>query len=256
MKAIRIAKIPVLLLAFGLLLAGCSPSSKISAPTIQGPPGHQFALSFFKAPSGFLAQDRLLAPAKDRPGVGLFSRWSSGNVDAFIYELSATVPRTRVNTVLRSFLPTSQGARLINWRGFPAATDSVPCSNQTNSCSGVVNVLVVLKNNTIYEVMVNVPTNIGTEAVFNSFRFIDQRKLETVACKLIGAPANPPPGTSEAISVKASTLSVLETTDNVSLQRVVRAYEAAAKAQNTSAMIRALTNGVRTCHSLGLRTAT
>jgi len=258
MKAIRIAGLPALLLAFGVLLAGCSSPSNMSilVPTVQGPPGHQFALSFFKAPRGFIAQDKFLAPTKDGPGVGTFSRWSSDNVDAFVYELSDAVPRTRINPVLRSFLPTSQGARLISWRGFPAATASVPCSTQPDSCSGVVNVLVVLKDNTIYEVMVNVPTNLETVAVFNTFRFIGQRQLETTACKLISAPANPPPGTWEAISVKVSTLSALEKTDNVSLQSVVRAYEAAANAQNTSAMIRALTNEVRICHGLGLKTGT
>jgi hypothetical protein len=52
-----------------------------------------------------------------------------------------------------------------------------------------------------------------------------------------------------------STLFALKKTDDNSLQKVVRAYDAAASAQNTVAMIRALTNGVRDCHGLGLKTA-
>jgi hypothetical protein len=263
MKAIRIARIPALLLAFGVLLAGCSSPSAVSilAPTIQGPPGHQFALSFLKVPSGPTAQGNgvdapHLASTRNGPGIELFSYWGSRNVDALVYELADAVPRTRVNPVLRSFLPMSRGARMTTWRGFPAATDSVPCSTQAVSCRGVVNVLVVLKDSTIYEVMVNAPTNFVSAAVFNSFRLISQRQLESSACKLINAPPNPPSGTWEAISVKVSTLSALEKTDSVALQSAVRAYDAAAKAQNTSAMIRALADGVRTCHRLGLKTGT
>jgi hypothetical protein len=53
-----------------------------------------------------------------------------------------------------------------------------------------------------------------------------------------------------------STLSALKKTGDSSLQNVVRDFDAAASAQNTVAMIRALTNGVRVCHGLGLKTAT
>lgn len=179
MKAIRIARTPALLLAFGVLLAGCSSPFTVSilAPTVHGPPGHQFALSFLKAPSGLKVQaDEFdpadLAPTKNGPGIHTFSRWTSRNVDAFVYELADAVPRTRVNPVLRSFLPPSQGAHMITWRGFPAATDAVPCSTQAGLCTGVVYALVVLKDSTIYEIMVNAPTNSVTQAVFNSFRFI------------------------------------------------------------------------------------
>jgi len=80
-------------------------------------------------------------------------------------------------------------------------------------------------------------------------------QLETAACKLISIPPKPSSGGSEAISVPDSTLSALTKTGNKSLESVVRAYDKAARAQNTDAMIRALTNGVKVCHRLGLRTA-
>lgn len=83
-----------------------------------------------------------------------------------------------------------------------------------------------------------------------------QRQLESAACKLISVPPEPAPGTWEAISVKATTLSALEKTDDGSLQHEVRAYDVAASAQNTSAMIRALAEAVRTCHRLGVKTGT
>jgi len=66
----------------------------------------------------------------------------------------------------------------------------------------------------------------------------------------------PTPGSFEAISIPFSTLSALKKTDDSSLQSVVRAYDAATNVQNTVGMIRALNNGVRVCHSLGLKTAT
>src|SRR5665213_1668344 len=179
MKAIRFAITSALLLAFGVFLAGCSspPTMSILAPTVQGPPGHQFALSFFMTPSGKKAPaDQFdpiaLAPTESGPEIGMFSRWTSRNVDAFVYELMVTVPQTRVNSTLASFLPAPRGARIFSWRGFPAAMDSVSCSARAGSCTGVVNVLVVLKDNTIYEIMVNAPTNAVSQAVFNSFRLI------------------------------------------------------------------------------------
>jgi lipopolysaccharide export LptBFGC system permease protein LptF len=85
-----------------------------------------------------------------------------------------------------------------------------------------------------------------------------QRQLETTACKLISVPPKPSTGTDsfEAISMPISTLSALKKTGDSSLQNVVRDFDAAASAQNTVAMIRALTNGVKVCHGLGLKTAT
>jgi hypothetical protein len=86
----------------------------------------------------------------------------------------------------------------------------------------------------------------------------NQRQLEATACKLISATSIPPPdpGSFVAISVQTSTLRALQKTDDASLKAVVRAYDKAAKAQNADAMIRALNNGVKVCHGLGLRTAT
>jgi hypothetical protein len=86
----------------------------------------------------------------------------------------------------------------------------------------------------------------------------NQRQLETAACKLISVPPKPATGTDnfEAISMPISTLSALKKTDDSSFQNVVRDFDTAASAQNTVAMIRALTTGVRVCHDLGLKTAT
>jgi hypothetical protein len=174
-KVIRIARAPALLLALGLLLAGCSipTDAGILAPTVQGPPGHQFTLSFLRSPGGLSDFAPNPAPIKGGPEVGTFARYAGGGVDAFVYELMVTVPRSRAGRVLRSFLPTSRGARTVTWRGYPAAAETVPCATSDSSCSGVVNVLVVLRENTIYEVMVNAPTNSAWVAVYNSFRFIE-----------------------------------------------------------------------------------
>jgi hypothetical protein len=86
----------------------------------------------------------------------------------------------------------------------------------------------------------------------------NQLQLETTACKLI-SPTEEPTLTSagfEVIYVPTSTLLALKRTDDRSFRDVVRAYDVAANDQNTIAMIRALNNGVRVCHSLGLKTAT
>ena len=82
-----------------------------------------------------------------------------------------------------------------------------------------------------------------------------QRQREKAACKLISVPPKPAPGASEAISVPTSTLTALKRTRDRPLQDVVRAYDAAAISGNTLEMIRALANGAKVCHRLGLHTS-
>jgi predicted component of type VI protein secretion system len=86
----------------------------------------------------------------------------------------------------------------------------------------------------------------------------NQRQLEATACKLISATSIPPPnsGSFVAISVQTSTLRALQKTNDASLTAIVRAYDKAAEAPDEDAMIRALNNGVKVCHGLGLKTAT
>ena len=95
----------------------------------------------------------------------------------------------------------------------------------------------------------------STSAAQNAPR--DQRQLEAAACKQIRAISIPPPnsGSFVMIAVPSSTLLALQKTDNASLKAVVRAYKRAANAQDNVAMIRALNQGVKVCHALGLKTA-
>jgi hypothetical protein len=81
-----------------------------------------------------------------------------------------------------------------------------------------------------------------------------QRHLERAACKLISVPPEPASGSFEAISEPISTLVALKKTNNKLLQEAVRSYNLAAKAQNTRGMIRALADGAKVCHDLGLPT--
>jgi hypothetical protein len=73
---------------------------------------------------------------------------------------------------------------------------------------------------------------------------------------LISFTPEPSPAEQVAISVPGSILSSLMKTGDRSLEKVVRAYDKAAFAENTDAMINALNTGVKVCHRLGLRTAT
>lgn len=162
-----------------MLLAACSsPSSaSISAPTVQGPPGHRFALSFLetsspKAPSGQRGESGILVPTKHGARVQSSSYWTSRRVHAFVYDLTNEVPGTRINSFLRGFVLTSHGGRIIKGLGLPAATESVPCSTPAGSWSGVVSALVTIGGGTIYDILVFAPTNSVSQAVFNSFRRI------------------------------------------------------------------------------------
>jgi hypothetical protein len=85
----------------------------------------------------------------------------------------------------------------------------------------------------------------------------NQRQLERAACRLVSVPqlVNGA-GAFEAISVPASMLVALDKTNDKSLREAVRAYDAAAIAQDTDAMIRALADAAKVCQSLGLPTAT
>jgi hypothetical protein len=175
MKALRIARTAALLMTFGVFLAGCSSPVTVSvlAPTIQGPPGHQFALSLLKAPSGEKTQGAFLVPTKH--GAGIQQSWyvASRYVWAYVYELTNTVPGAHIDPLLRSFLPLAHNARMVTWQGYPATTESSPCSTQGNSCSGSVSALVVLDNNSIYEIIVNAPTDSVAQTVIKSFRLIN-----------------------------------------------------------------------------------
>ncbi len=174
MKAPRIVGTLALLLALGVFLAGCSSPSPVSipTPTVQGPPGHRFALSFLKASTEHVGQGGILVPAKY--GAGTLSRWywTSPGFTVFVDELSKTVPESRVNGFLRSYLPTSHGGRIITWRGFPAATESVPCSTPAGSCSGVISALVVFADDTIYDILMTTPTKSVAQEVFKTFQLI------------------------------------------------------------------------------------
>jgi hypothetical protein len=80
-------------------------------------------------------------------------------------------------------------------------------------------------------------------------------QLEATACKLISSTPVPASGDQVAISVQKSTLAALTKTGNKSFESVVRAFNKAAVTENNDAMIRAINNGVKVCHRLGLKTA-
>jgi hypothetical protein len=174
MKGLRNVKTLAALLAFGVLLAGCSTPSAVSipAPTVQGPTGHHFALSFLKTPKEKEGQGGIVVPMKGGERVQSSWYWASPKEDAFVYELTSAVPPARVNSFLRGFLPTSSGGRIVAWHGLPAAIESVPCSTPAGSCAGFVSALVVLDDRTIFDILVSAPTKAVTQAVFNSFRLI------------------------------------------------------------------------------------
>jgi hypothetical protein len=164
----------VLLLAFCVFLAGCSsaPPVSIPAPTVHGPLGHRFALSFLKPASEHVDQSGILVPEKYGGGTRSGWSWTSPGFNVFVDEFTKTVPSSRVNGFLRSYLPTSHGGRIITWRGFPAATESVPCSTPAGSCSGVISALVVFADKTVYDILVTTPTNSVAQKVFKTFRLI------------------------------------------------------------------------------------
>ena len=84
----------------------------------------------------------------------------------------------------------------------------------------------------------------------------NQRQLERAACRLVSVPELADgPGAFEAISVPTSMLVALDKTNDKSLREAIRAYDAAATAQDTDAMIRALADAAKVCQSLGLPTA-
>jgi hypothetical protein len=174
MKALRKAKTLAPLLALGVLLAGCSTPSaaSIPAPTVQGPTGHRFALSFLKAPKEYEGQGGIVVPMKGGERVQSSWHWASPKENSFVYELTSAVPPDRVDSFLRGFLPTSPGGRMVTWNGLPAATESVPCSTPAGSCAGFVSALVVLDHRTIYDILVSAPSKSETQAVFNSFRLV------------------------------------------------------------------------------------
>jgi hypothetical protein len=82
-----------------------------------------------------------------------------------------------------------------------------------------------------------------------------------VPCELIGTPIKLPkstPDTFFAISVKASLIAALASSDDASLEDVAQDLSAAARKEqgtgNGAAMVRALNDGAAVCRRLGLST--
>ena len=174
MKGLRTVKTLAPLLACGVLLTGCSsPSSvDIPTPTVQGPAGHHFALSFLKAPREKEGQAGIVVPKKGGAKVLSSWYWESPKEDAFVYELTNRVRPSRIAFILSGFLPTLTGGRVITWHHLPAATESVPCSTPAGSCSGIVSALVVLDGRTIFDILVIAPTKAVSRLVINSFQLV------------------------------------------------------------------------------------
>jgi len=103
------------------------------------------------------------------PAIARRTIWSGGNADVWVDQLTTAVPPARVDGLLRSYLPTSTGGRIVTRFGFPAAIESVPCFTPAGSCPGTIAELVVLTGATVYEVRAG--SDAATDqAVISSFR--------------------------------------------------------------------------------------
>ena len=95
----------------------------------------------------------------------------------------------------------------------------------------------------------------GSFAVWSPSMQQNRAARERAACKLLSFIPEPGSGAFESIAIQKSTLSALSKSGNESLESVARAFDKAAIAQNSDAMIRALDDGVGACHRMGLKTA-
>jgi hypothetical protein len=166
-KALR--RVAILSLA-GTLLSACSTEVSIPTATTHGVAGHRFSISFLKRPKVLIVVHGTVALGQYGTSVDKRWAWSGGGVYVFVDDLARSVPSRLVNPLLRRFLPNTHGGKIVTRFGFPAVTESVPCSSPAGTCAGTIGSLVVLDGSTLYDVFVHNSNPSVTSAVIDSFR--------------------------------------------------------------------------------------
>ena len=167
--SVRRASEIIAAVGLGLVLATCGGGLPHAGH--YGSPGYRFIIAFAQPPTKRVVAVTTLTDTPYGPAIARRTIWSGGNADVLVDQLTTPVPPTRVDGLLRSYLPTSTGGRIVTRFGFPAAIESVPCFTPAGSCPGNIAELVILTGTTVYEV--HVGSDAATDqAIISSFRLV------------------------------------------------------------------------------------
>lgn len=179
----RYARIGPLIVAASALASCDAGSISTTSPSLLGPPGHRFAISF----PGRAHERTYSGSPKRIPqyGVGILSDhlYVSGNGNApevrvSVESLTNDVPERRLRPFLRSYLPTTQGGRIEQWRGHTAAVGFLaPSCWPDGPCTAEQGSLVLIVGTTLFDVSTEQTSLSSAEASLNSFRLVTDHDI-------------------------------------------------------------------------------
>jgi len=165
------------LLLSAVVLAGCStpPRSGLLPPTIQGPAGHLFAMSFPKVTphKSVVPTPTIFVSAPHGRGVAWTNFSRRGDVTVLVYGLSFPIAPSQDTKFLGDFLISSSGEKRFEWHHLPALSITNHCTAVKGSCSGFNSQLVILDRKTVFDVVVVGRSNSVEQAVIDSFRIVN-----------------------------------------------------------------------------------
>jgi hypothetical protein len=181
-------KLGLALLAPIALLSACGVSSSgssgtalgaLPAPRTYGAGEQKFAIAFPSTPSATSTtptstSTTMVGPPTLAASVGTTRGeiWSGGGVIVRVISLARPLAPQRVDPYLRSYLPSTQGGRIVTFDGLPAAMGVYRCFTPAGSCPGDVAGLEVLSGHTLFDIFSNGYDRSSTERILTTFRVV------------------------------------------------------------------------------------
>jgi len=157
-----------------VLLAGCTPArpTGLLPPSVQGPRGHEFAISLPTPPKTRTTGPDPTVIVVTKHGPDIRSVWSLENhgVVVSVYELNTSIARSRAAPLLRSFLWTKVRGSVSSWRGHPSETVHFSYSASPSKPTYNDGEFVIWDHRTVFTVIVAGRSDSFIQSVFDSFR--------------------------------------------------------------------------------------
>lgn len=156
---------------FALASAACGGPSRLQTYTV-GPAGHQILIA--AAPNQKVPIPTMSGPTPNSVVAGAtYYSYSlrlpgSGRVDVTVSVSRRAIPAAHARWIIQDFF-NNVPERLTTWHGRPADAGVQPCSTPAGPCPGWVGGIQVLRDGTLYDVVVSADSKLTASAVVNSF---------------------------------------------------------------------------------------
>ena len=144
---------------------------------MHGPLGSRFVAVFPGRVTKHAYQDGGVRQPQYGVGVRSDLTFTSGKgtpptLNVEIETLTNVVPAHRLRAFLRSYLPSTDGGRIIMWHGHTAALEIVRGCNPSGQCDGVVGTLAVIDGAKLFDVWTSQANDATAKAALGTFYLI------------------------------------------------------------------------------------